>query len=499
MVNLIQIKTIFKFLKKSIISFLFCFSIVVFAQNQPSKSTIKKDSITENELSKIAKDYFLKKEYKEAALILSKNYTFFSESLQINWLYAHVLSMNNDNTEAKNKFEKAISISPKNVDLQKDYVRFLYANGKIYLAESFMNGFIDSNFKDAEFLLMQANINFWRGDLKGTNDKINQIKTIYPKTEITKGLENQLKEFNTYYINTNFEYQTDSQPLDYFAHHITVGNYISRFFSPKLEISSYKFSPLQDLALTLKLSNQIFFDKLKLRINLTAGVYKNISDNSDWIGGINLEQELIKNISLKIGYNKNSLLGTIASTTFNLTKQDLFGEIDYFNKFILFHAGYNHEFYQDNNTIKSIASWIVSQPIKIQKFNFQFGYGYGYTDSDEVLFIYNDEKVGIYDPYFTPKEQQIHSALLILNYNFSDNLSVEAKGNYGWATVKNPYPNEYNNEIGGFYDETFTPLEYSGSINYSFSNNFSVKANYTHQETFFYKRDNINLGLNYTF
>ena len=52
-------------------------------------------------------------------------------------------------------------------------------------------------------------------------------------------------------------------------------------------------------------------------------------------------------------------------------------------------------------------------------------------------------------------------------------------------------------EIGGFYDETFSPLELTGNINYSFSNRFTAKITYTNQETFFYKRENINLGLNF--
>jgi len=51
--------------------------------------------------------------------------------------------------------------------------------------------------------------------------------------------------------------------------------------------------------------------------------------------------------------------------------------------------------------------------------------------------------------------------------------------------------------IGGFYDETFTPLELTGVINYSFSDRITAKVTYINQETFFYKRENINLGLNF--
>ena len=125
------------------------------------------------------------------------------------------------------------------------------------------------------------------------------------------------------------------------------------------------------------------------------------------------------------------------------------------------------------------------------------GYSYSYTDAKDVLFFYDNEGVGAYDPYFTPKKQQIHSGLFIVNYKPTKKLLVEAKVNYGFnATIRNPY--SINNiEVDGFYDETFTPVEYTGSISYNLSNGFGAKITYINQETFFYTRENINLGLNF--
>ena len=278
--------------------------------------------------------------------------------------------------------------------------------------------------------------------------------------------------------------------------------YLSLYFK-WFKVSNYNFSPKKEQALIIKLSNQFYFDGLKLATNITGGVYKNFSGETDWIGGINFTQILTKKASLNLGYSKRSLLGTIASTTFNLTTQNIFGGIDYSNKLVVFHAGYNHQFFEDENTIKSVASWIVSQPIKIKKLNFQFGYGYNFSDAKDILFIYNNEGIGVYNPYFTPKEQQIHSGLLILNYKPFKKLKLGTKVNYGFkSNVKNPYPLQVdanNTEIGGFYNEEFTSLEFNGLIKYSYSDRFRIDASYVYQEKFFYKRNNVNLGFNFTF
>jgi len=503
--NLIRVDAFFKLLKNTSICFLMLANISISSQNQPLKSTPKKDSffteITENDILKSTNEYITKKEYDKAAFILSKFYNHFSESFKINWLYAHVLSLKGDKDQAEDKFKKAISISPMNKNLRMDYVRLLYEMGKIDKVESILSKFMDNDSKNVEFLLMQANISFWKGNLNNSRKKIDRIQEIYPNTEITKDLTQQIKELTALSINTNFEYQSDSQPLDYFAEHIVLGQYKSRFLNAKLKISNYNFSPQKEQALIIKLSNQFYFDELKLVVDVTGGVYKNFSEKTDWIGGINITQKLTQNLSLNLGYSKESLLSALSSTSFNLTHQDVFGGIDYNNKLLIVHAGYNQQFFKDANIIKSISSWVISQPIKIRNFNFQFGYSYNYTDAKDILFFFNNQGLGVYDPYFTPNEQEIHSGLFTVNYKPTKKLSLEAKVNYGFiASVKNPYPLQVNTnitEIGGFYNENYTPIELTGIVNYSFSNRFTAKITYTNQNTFFYKRQNINLGLNF--
>jgi Tfp pilus assembly protein PilF len=505
MINLTKFNPILFQFKNISICFLIFFNIAVFSQKQLLKSTNENDSfstkINEVELLKSANYYITKKKYDKAAFILSKYYIHFSESLNVNWLYAHVLSINNDKTQAEDKFKKAISISLMNADLQLDYARLLYEMGKINKVESILSKFMDKDSKNVEFLLMQANISFWKGNINNSRKKIDRIQEIYPNTDITKNLTQQIEELTTFNIKTNLEYQTDSQPLDYFAEHIVLGQYKSKFLNAKLEISNYNFSPQKEQALIIKLNNQFYFDKLKLVANVTGGFYKNFSEKTDWIGGVEIIQKLNQNVSLNLGYSKESLISALASTTFNLTHQDIFGGIDYNNKLLIAHSAYNQQFFKDDNIITSYVAWILSQPIKIRNFNFQFGYSYNYTDAKDILFFFDSQGAGVYDPYFTPKEQEIHSGLFIVNYKPTTKISFEAKANYGFtATVRNPYPLQVTStsiEIGGFYDETFTPVEFTGIINYNFSNRFIAKITYTNQETFFYNRQNINLGLNF--
>ncbi|MDG1226405.1 MAG: hypothetical protein P8P15_00365 [Polaribacter sp.] len=507
MKNLLKVNTTFNLFKICAICFIMLLSTSFFSQNEPLKSNKKISSlnvkITEEVALAMTKNFIAKNEYQKAVDFLEKHYQKFSNNLVINWLFAHAYSLNGDKKRANNKFQKAISLAPENRELQMDYTRFLYGLGKIDKAIKTMNNFVVENSKNVEVLLMQANISFWKRDIKNARKKIAIIKEFYPNTDITKSLENEITNTTATYIKSNFEFQTDSQPLEYFANHIFTGKFISCFLSPQLEVSKYNFSPQKEGALTLKLSNQFYFDKLKLAAKFTFGAYINDSDETDWIGDLSFTKNLFKNASLNFGYAKNALLGTIASTTFNLTQQDLFGVLDYNNKYIVLNAAYNHKFFEDENVITSISAWMVSQPIKIKKIGFQLGYGYSFTDSENILFISDNQGSGIYDPYFTPKDQGIHSALLITSYQPTKKITLRAKLNYGiQATVQNPYVIEIASgafDIGGFYKADFNYTEINGSFEYAVSKNFSINANYVFQETFFYTRDNYNLGLNFTF
>ena len=507
MTNIFVASAISRNLRNSLLCFLLIISYTAIPQNQISKKSSAKEylpiNLSKDDLFNKTKQLISNKEYKKASKLMRINYARFSDNFEINWLYAHVFWLNNKPTKAKTKFRKAYSINNNNKELQLDYARFLYQNGKTRELEKFLKQSNNYETKDAEYLLMQANSNFWKGDIKKAKEKIKIINETYPNSDITKKLEEEIEDLTAGYIRTNFEYQTDSQPLNYFGTHIKIGEYVSRYLNPQLEISNYNFSPQKESALIVNLKNEIYFDRIKLSATINGGIYANNSDKTDWIGGLSLKKSLFDKTSLKLGYIKNALFSTIASTTFNLTQQTGFAELEHENKYVIFNAGFNHNFYDDGNYINSISSWILSQPLKVYKFSFQFGYGFNYTDAKDILFIYDNNGEGVYDPYFTPEEQQIHSGLFILQYTPTKDLTIKGKLNYGIeAIVQNPYPVEVapnNFEIGGFYEAPFDYMDIEGSINYNFSKKFSVNATYIFQETFFYDRQNINVGLNFTF
>ncbi|MDO6738379.1 hypothetical protein [Wenyingzhuangia sp. 2_MG-2023] len=448
-----------------------------------------------------------KKEYVKAKKRMSEYIVGHEKDAQINWLYAYVLHLNKNYTASSESYERAILLSSKDNNIKLDYARKLYERGKINKAEDLIYGLknLDPASK-AEGLVMLANINYWQGDISNSKRLIKDFRSEFPNSDKLDELSAKISRETAFYIKASYEMQTDTQPLEYSAQKAEAGIYKSMYLNPKLEIENYSFTP-SATALIAKVSNQFYFSSIDLSVIAALGTYGN-TEGSGFIGGVTVAKKLPFNTKVTLGYNIHPVLGTIASTTTNITETTVSGALDYSNKLLLTNLTYNQQLF-DNNTIKNLVFWIITQPIKISNVAIQFGYSFGYSDSENVFFVEDEENstsdaiVGIYDPYFTPKELESNSFLLKFNYQMFRFLEIGGATNYAVkAKALSPYLySDGTSIVLDFPDEKtiFYPSESSVFIKYDINEKLSVKGTYTYQETFFYSRDNINFGVNYRF
>ncbi|RAR75413.1 tetratricopeptide repeat protein [Flavobacterium aciduliphilum] len=463
-----------------------------------------------------ARTYIQQKDYKKAVSILENYYKNHSEDLETNWLYAQVAHWNGNATLSEQLFLKAIALAPDVHEIEMDYARTLYENGQLQKVNSLLPKLEEFPDTQAEALLMEANIAFWNGRVKEAKNRIAKIKTLYPDSHIADALTRSINEATTPYIKTLFEYQHDNQPVDFYAEAIEVGQYSSYFLNPTFEVKNYNFTPNHQV-ISGKLSNQLFILSIGLTTNYSLGVYKNFSDKVACIGSLDATLKVWKHTSINMGYNRKPYLGTLESTSFTLVQNNIFGAIEYNNSSLFsIHAGYNQQFFNDSNPVNSFSSWIISKPITFSKIKLCFGYGYSYSNADKNLFTAKESLAdaiaqfspnstieGYYNPYFTPKNQITHSVLVLFNYKVSKTIEWDTKANIGvYASCENPYIYLDTDTTGTtFFSKnsektTFSPYEINSNLNIGVSKNIQAKISFTQQQTFFYTRSLLGLGLN---
>ena len=119
---------------------------------------------------------------------------------------------------------------------------------------------------------------------------------------------------------------------------------------------------------------------------------------------------------------------------------------------------------------------------------------------------YNQAIEGVYDPYFSPSKQTVHSALAVFNVS-GKKVSFSAKAAVGFsAKLDVPYLYTNTDSSSGklsftkeFQQQSYTPVEISSDLKVSLTPKLSLIASYTYSKVYFYTSNYASLHLKYTF
>ena len=180
-------------------------------------------------------------------------------------------------------------------------------------------------------------------------------------------------------------------------------------------------------------------------------------------------------------------------------------------------SGIQAEHFFDNNTIICGYGWLLTPAMYLPKTTMRIGYSYSYKNAKELRYssLYTTEQIvanwnpntkieGIYNPYFTPIDQQIHALIGSVEYKGINKVTFTLKGNIGvYASAQAPYLYLANSNANtlvfkqGQTYQKYTPYELSILGQYAFSTNLSIEAKYVNSRAFFFDSQSLNVGLKY--
>lgn len=494
-------------MKKSIliVTYVLFFSIVTFGQ---SKSEIVSD----------AKKLLNKNEFEAAENLLETNYNGNSEDLEFNWLYAYTAHKNKHEKLAKRLYKKAISIAPENMDLKLEYIRALFESGNLREIQPIIDVLKNSSVDQSEVLLLEAKTNYWLGKFDKANERLSEFNTLFPESDLANELRQTIDDTRSPYLKVDVAYLTDDQPLQALSEQIEFGQYRSWLLFPALIVKNFNFSSSSQVV-TVSVRNVFQFVGIGLSSKLEAGVYYNQNvKKTNFIGAFSLSKSLFKKTSLEVGINRNPYIATTISTTYDLLQNNAFATIESgIIKPVFLHVGYNYQFFDDQNNIQTFGAWALSKPLFKSLFKLQIGYGFSYSDSETITYIPSKPITaettdgysivdGEYSPYFTPDDQLINSAIIVMGITVAKKIEITAKGNYGfYARAKIPLlgsvatqPNNKNISLLSYKAE-FHPFDAELSIDYHINNKITIAARSSYFETYYYSSLNTVISLNYRF
>ncbi|NOY51045.1 MAG: hypothetical protein GXO88_10860 [Chlorobi bacterium] len=479
---------------------------------------VAQQSLLETTLSKANK---LRDEgdFGQTARLLSDFNNKYPGNIWVMRLYAETLYWMHEYDMAATIYEDAMRMHPDNLDVKYEYAIMLFDKGNYEYSQRLLDVYTSEydSVAGAESLLGISN--YYIGDFVDAERHLKKSLFIEPNDKRTREVYSEVRQIVRPWLKIDGSYMYDSQLLRQITPRIEGGFYKSHFLNLSFLLSGRNFSTdsINTTFIDFRLQNSFILPKAGFSAKVSAGLFSFTPyDQTEFTWSVSVKQKIAKWASLSAGAEKSLYTYTVASIAKPFTRNlyNFSAEWDKNNGWNI-KTGYIGEFFPDSNNVQTFYAWALSPSIKFSVFELKFGYAFNYANSKENRYIAEgslDHIVGnwvdgqsikgVYDPYFTPKDQFSNSVLANLDIKQGKKTDIKLYASVGfYARAMNPYlylnkKNSGKLEIRrDFYQESFTPLDMGINFNYNLSNNTVLSANYRYLQTFYFNSNDFNIGL----
>ncbi|MBA2746082.1 MAG: hypothetical protein H0U44_07655 [Flavisolibacter sp.] len=496
--------------KKLFLLCLFAFSYTGFSQKK-SIDTVE-----------YARSLAMQKRYEDAHELL-KVYNMANHNVYALWLHAQVNYWMQNFSEAEEIYEKAIKDFPGVHGLALSYGEMLWEIGKFKESKPVLEHYIAKEPGNARANMLLAYMHFWNTEPGAAKEKLVAVLKKEPTHAEALQLKSAIEFTHAPNISLEGSLLSDDQELNRKQLLVTAGWLASKRFAPALKFTfadnQYgKDTKVKNQTYSLLAGNTFRFNFAKTLLNVEAGFFNSGQENF-LIGALKFTQKFSPNLNAHLHVSMQPYQYTLASINNPFTYTTAGVGLGY-NKNDKWtgEAGYLLQSFEDGNKINNLFGWFLFPIISNQTFRLQGGYAYSYANAEINKFIpaksLNEiassqppltQVEGVYDPYFTPMDQHVHSLLLLIRSSLSKTINLQFKaGAAVLGKALNPYLMLDKNGsqfsiTKTFHPHNYTPFELQAGLNAALNRKIMLHGNYNFNSLLFYNSHLVNLGLAYRF
>ena len=417
--------------------------------------------------------------------------------------------------KAFSQTEDTLSLASSNAyALHLENGRNLWGMGKLKPAKTELQAYLAHDPGHLEANTLLAYIYLWNGHTLKAKNLAYWLLEQDSGNARARSILSEVQTQTIPHLTINPSWSTDDQPMDTYQVGVETGWYQSWLLAPTLQL---RFRQVQtDSAgypfLQASLGNQLYLSRTQSRISVHAGIFSSFSNagKQSLTWRIGLYQPLLAHFSMEVGLEKRPYLFTLQSIQQPLTER--FAQLAFhYNRSDkwLGKAAFERQIFPDKNAVQTAYAWLLAPIFNRERIKLQAGYAYTYANAGENRFrplnAYDPslpegtQVEGIYDPYFTPQNQQIHALLAAVQYTHWEKLRISLRGSAGiYATADIPYfyPNTDGTEYQrDFQSDRYFPLEIHVETAWKINADNKVSFSYSFQQFLFYTTHSV--GLHY--
>lgn len=462
---------------------------------------------------------------KAAYRLIKKYSSYHPQDFNTTWLFAQSAYNTHHIKKSKLLYNKAISLSPKNLYLQLDYANKLVNIGDYERAKKLLIKYLSFDDMNTEAITSMARISYWQCDY---NNALSELKKIQPveihSKEITS-FKQEIQIAKSPWISIKESYLSDDQPLQGLTSELQGGIYLHPLSSLHflMQVPVFITGNETSQAYRVQVGNKSVIGKAKMEIEAGLGLVKfPVKRAITWTGNLAIDKVFIRHLKISFMAGRNPYFYTLSSIDKRIVDNHGslklgWNDLNSWNG----EASYDvHQFPLDNNYLNGFSAWGFAPPIKFSVVELRFGYSYNYSTSQKNHFAPEQslsdilanwdpsaQIKGIYIPYFTPQDQSVHSILAGIGISPGKIVKLNINAGFGfYATAQIPYifldsnktvsAIEFKND---FVREHFFPVQVNAALSVAASGTVRLRVEYSYNKTYYFNSHYAGIGLTINF
>ncbi len=437
------------------------------------------------------------------------------------WKTAQLAYWTWDIENAKRYFKLTLKLDGTHVLVKEDYAKMLFAIGDYKEAAILFSELRTASPEATEIWAYNIKSYYFNNELSKAMDLLLQMPESVKSNPELLALKSEIAAYKAVNINFSTSYTDDNQPMKTLVPKFRISKMHNSYLNWYFEGTFNQFSndTLDASSQIVKIGNKFTFNNLKLTADVHIGsTILPALEESAFIGGLLLSKKITKGVDINAELSRNPYYYSLPSTS-SFVIQDNLGIALVIKDIEKFSGTFQHQnqMFNDDNTIVASSFWFLSPGIGTKKINAKIGYAFEAMDSEndnfesikplaQVVeeFGTNTTINGIYNDYFTPQNQKIHSALVAIQLKLTPKTEINLVGSYGFsAKWDNPFLFLNEDSMGqlfidkGFATENFKPATFKADFTYAVNTKLNMGLHYNYFKTAFFTANTFMLNLNY--
>jgi tetratricopeptide (TPR) repeat protein len=253
---------------------------------------------------------------RKAYVLVQSYYVRHQQDFNTTWLFAQSAFLAHHVRKSRVLYEKAMTMSPKNLYLQLDYAKNLVNITDYEKAKKLLLKYLAYDPSNTQAITSLARISYWQGDYGKALSELNNIQPEDLKNKDITSFIRDIQIAKAPWIRMKGAYQTDDQPLQSITTQLEGGLYLHPLSSLHFTFQAPLFitDSSRSQSFWLQAGNKSVIGKAGMVIEADAGLVKFPRKSiTTWTGNLEIDKVFIRHLTLSLQAERNPYFYTLSS------------------------------------------------------------------------------------------------------------------------------------------------------------------------------------------